>query len=110
MCHLVRDYTAAAAAGDSAALPRDAGGPRVRWAGAVLAALLGGFALAALDAPRPPAPAVQARDPAGAIPYAARSSIVPPAPLDQGMLPVDDGVPTAADMNRARAGDCHHGL
>lgn len=108
MCYLVREQQAHAAEASTPAgqVPQ----PRARWVGAVTAALVGGFAIAALDAPTPPAPTVQAREAAAVFPVAARSSVIPPAPLDRTALPADDGVPSATDMAKARAGDCQHGL
>ncbi|WP_332825987.1 hypothetical protein [Ramlibacter sp.] len=109
MCYLVREQTAGAAE-PSPTPAGQAPHPRARWIGAVTAALVGGFAIAALDAPTPQAPTVQVREAAAAVPVAARSSVIPPAPLDRTALPVDDGVPSATDMAKARAGDCQHGL
>ena len=109
MCYLVREQQAHAAEAP-AVPPSEARHPRARWIGAVTAALVGGFAIAALDAPPPPAPTVQAREAAAVFPVAARTSVIPPAPLDRTAMPVDDGVPGATDMAKARAGDCQHGL
>lgn len=107
MCYLVREPEARAAEASSTPAGQH---PRARWIGAVTAALVGGFAIAALDAPAPPAPTVQAREAIPGVPVAARSSVIPPAPLDRTGLPVDDDVPSATDLAKARAGDCQHGL
>ena len=109
MCYLGRDSQAHAA--EAAPIPPErAPYPRARWIGAVTAALVGGFALASFDAPAPKVPTVQAREAASVLPIATRASVIPPAPLERTGLPVDDGVPSTAEMANARAGDCHHGL
>ncbi|MEJ5989774.1 hypothetical protein WG902_07225 [Ramlibacter sp. PS3R-8] len=108
MCHLVREHPASVAeAGSSTPTRVD---PRARWAGAVTAALIGGLALAALDAPRPPEPSVQVREAASAVPVAARSSVLPTAALERSALPADDGIPSASDTAKASAGGCEHGM
>jgi hypothetical protein len=108
MCYLVREHKAAAA--EPSGTPPGVDRLRARWVGGVTAALIGGFALATLDAPPPAAPTEQAREAAPAVPFAARSSVIPPAPLEQSAMPADDGVPTATEIAKAHAGDCHHGL
>lgn len=104
MCHLVREPKAFAGdSADASVPPRQ--GLRPRWAAAIAAVFLGGVALAAWVAP-PSAPAKDAK-PVAAVPAAA-SFVAPTATdVERGMLPVDDGVPSASVK---AGGDCHHAL
>ena len=108
MCYLVREHSAAAQ--PDAATPPSPDRVRARWAGAVAAALIGGFAIAALEGTAPTPSITETTPAAPVLPVAARSSEMSPAALDKSALPADDGVPTSTDLANARAGDCHHGL
>ena len=107
MCYLVRQP---ATEGELGAVPPTPGSDRVRprWAGAAVATVIGGLALAALVAPSPTQP------PQSAAPLAARTGSVPVEPasaIERTSLPADDGVPTSTpDVARAGIGPCHHGL
>jgi hypothetical protein len=113
MCYLVRNHQARAEEGGSAQVPPSLGRVRPRWTGAVAAALIGGFALAAIVAPsstssptlrdrQASAPAPIESSAAAAVPMAAR--------VETGAPPVDDGVPNNSDVAKAGMGQCHHGL
>ena len=106
MCYLARQHQAPLedeAAGSTTHTPAI----RPRWVGGAIAAVIGGFALAAFLTPAvPPASADQAS--AGPQPVAASS--VPTAPVaERSSLAPDDGVPTT-DVAKAGDGSCHHGL
>lgn len=82
---------------------------RPRWIGAAAATLVGGLALAAFVAPSPSsAPTLDTRDNAATTPVAARSAQSPgEAGTMQRSAPVDDGVPTGGEMQKAGIGHCH---
>lgn len=109
MCYLIREQRAGAAQGGEAALPQNPDSLRPRWAGAVAATLIGGFAVAAMVAP-PSAPP-RAADSAAPAPIAASAVAVPTETTSrQSSSPVDDGVPAAPDTAKAGMGDCSHAL
>jgi hypothetical protein len=110
MCYLVREKQAGAAERGGATLPPSLDRVRPRWIGAVAAALIGGLAVAALVAPPSTSPPLNTKDSAPA-PLASRAVAAPMgAVVEQGSVPVDDGVPSASDVVKAGVGDCHHGL
>lgn len=110
MCYMVRQQQAEAAAGGATA-PSGPQRLQPRWAGAAAALLIGSFALAALVGPTTTAPGVQAREPAAPVPVAVKAAAPAPAVVERSAAPVaDDGVPAAADVQKAGAGYCQHGL
>ena len=109
MCYLVRKEALQADHGVASPAP-GSGSVRPRWAGAAVATLIGGFALAALVAPSPTAPLVPPRQEAAA-PVTTRAANVPAGVTSEKVtLPADDGVPTGPDAVRAGIGPCHHDL
>lgn len=108
MCYLARQHPAPledeAAAGSTTHTPAI----RPRWIGAAVAAVAGGFALAAFLTPAVQQPA--SADQASAGPRPVAENNVPPAPVaERSALSPDDGVPTT-DVAKAGDGSCHHGL
>ena len=107
MCYLARQHQAPledeAAAGSTTHTPAI----RPRWVGGAVAAVIGGFALAAFLTPSvPPASA----DQASAGPQQVVANEVPTTPVaERSSLSPDDGVPTT-DVAKAGDGSCHHGL
>ncbi len=107
MCYLARQHQAPledeAAAGSTTHTPAI----RPRWVGGAVAAVIGGFALAAFLTPSvPPASADQAS--VGPQPVAANEVPTTPVAERSGLAP-DDGVPTT-DVAKAGDGSCHHGM
>jgi hypothetical protein len=112
MCYLVRQLPSELPASDAVAAP-PLPSLRPRWAGAAAATLVGGLALAAaLVSPQAgPERQTPTRATGAPAPVAARSSNLPATGgVEQTSLPMDDGVPTAADKSRAGFGHCHEGL
>jgi hypothetical protein len=111
MCYLVHERQAGSPSGRAVppAFPE-----RLRPRHAAAAVLMaGGLAVAALVTPA--SQTEQARATEAAIPVAvtARSATTPGVPVrpvvEQG-AGLDDGVPGPAEMSKASAGNCHHGL
>ena len=107
MCYLAREHQAPLE-DDAATTSTHTPSVRPRWVGAAVAAMVGGFALAAFLAPSvPPASADQAS--VGPQPVAAAN--VPTAPVaERSPISPDDGVPTSTDVAKAADSSCHHGL
>jgi hypothetical protein len=122
MCYLVRQHHAGAVENGDAPLPPSLDRLRPRWIGAAAAALVAGVAVAALVAPASTSPVLNTKDAAApAVPLASKLETVPTAavsqttaktssPLDQSSTPLDDGVPSPAEMAKAGMGHCEHGL
>jgi hypothetical protein len=109
MCYLVRQQQAEAERGGTT--PPSLERLRPRLIGAVAAALIGGLAVAALVVPSSTPPVLSAQDSTGPAPLASNTAATPSAGFVQhGSAPVDDGVPTASDVVKVGAGNCHHGL
>lgn len=111
MCHLVRNPQAFAGEDAGASVPPRPQGLRPRWAGAIAAVFLGGFALAAWVAPpsatsTPPSPEVKPA--VAAAPVTSFVAMPTAVDVEHGMLPVDDDVPTAGAQSAS--GGCHHAL
>ena len=86
---------------------------RPRWAGATVAMVIGGLAIAAaVLLPPPSAARLEVQERAALAPVTPRATLVPTATpvADQRTLPADDGVPGTPDVAKAGAGPCHHGL
>ena len=113
MCYLVRQLPSELPAGETAA-PPSLPGVRPRWAGAAGLALVAGVALAAaLASPKAGSDRLDSASSGAPAPVATRASQLPATGgIGQTALPMDDGVPTAADSGSGRAafGPCHHGL
>lgn len=111
MCYLIRQQQAEAQRGSTTTLETGPHRLRSRWAGAVAATLVGGLALAALvQPPSTPSP-IKAIESAAPAPVVARTSAVPAAAVvEQVSAPVDDGVPSAADVVKAGGRDCDQGF
>jgi hypothetical protein len=108
MCYLARQHQAPledeSAAGSTTHTP----GIRPRWVGGAIAAVIGGFALAAFLTPGVQQPA--SADQASAGPQQVVANEVPTTPVaERSSLSPDDGVPTT-DVAKAGDGSCHHGL
>lgn len=108
MCYVVRQQ-------QDPAEPSGAGKPastlRPRWIGAAAAAVVAGLALAAVVPPAAAPGLTQQQQAAGAPPVALIRASVPAKPVvEQAATGVDDGVPSAAGMAKAKGGDCHHGM
>lgn len=111
MCELVREQQARAMETGAATQPPGPARLRPVWAAAVVAALVGGVAVAALVAPQPAAPIVEAKQPAAPAPVVSKVMAAPPATvIEQGSTGLDDGVPGYPSGARAGGGDCHHSL
>jgi hypothetical protein len=111
MCYLIREQRAGAVQGGDTAEPQNLDRMRPRWAGAVAAALIGGFAVAAIVAPASVSPLLSAKDSAAPAPLAATAAAVPTeAAFRQGSTSIDDGVPAAPDTAKAGMGHCSHEL
>ena len=108
MCYLARQHQAPledeAAAGSTTHTPAI----RPRWVGGAIAAVIGGFALAAFLTPSVPSASADQASSMGPQPVAAKE--VPAAPAaERSSISPDDGVPTA-DVAKAGDSSCHHGL
>lgn len=111
MCYLVRDKQAGAAEGSGATLPPSLERLRPRLIGAVAAALIGGLAVAAMIVPSTPSATLSVKESGAPAPISARTSAVPITPIvEQGSLPLDDGVPSASDVVKSGLGHCDHAL
>lgn len=111
MCYLYREQQAGAAQRGGTTLPPSLDRLRPRLIGAVAATLIGGLAVAAILAPPSASPVLNAKDSAAPAPLAARAAAVPTtAVVEQGSIPLDDGVPSATDGMRAGMGHCDHAL
>lgn len=106
MCYLARQHQAPLE-DDAATTSTHVPSVRPRWVGAAIAAVMGGFALAAVLAPSvPPASADEAS--VGPQPVAAN---LPAAPVaERSPVSPDDGVPTSTDVAKSADSSCHHGL
>ncbi|MEO8653270.1 MAG: hypothetical protein ABI409_04035 [Ramlibacter sp.] len=110
MCYLYREQQAGAAQPGGATLPPSLDRLRPRLIGAVAAVLLGGLAVAAIVAPPSASPVLNAKDSGAPAPIAAKATALPMTPVvEQGSVPVDDGVP-GDDMAKAGMGHCSHDL
>lgn len=109
MCYRAHQASLSPDLAEGASVP--ASQPRVppRWAGAALAAVIGSVALAALvAAPLPPRSTSEVQPTAAPVTHDA--STLQSAGGTHGSLPVDDGVPTAADVRKAAKGHCDYAL
>jgi len=108
MCTLVREPQAAPERGGAAA---PSASVRPRWAGAAVAMLVGGLAVAALVVPSPQPSEVKASATVPFAPLVSKSDGVPLTPVvEQRSSLMDDGVPAAPDVANAKAGNCSHGM
>lgn len=108
MCTLVREQQAAPERG-GAATP--SASVRPRWAGAAVAMLVGGLAVAALVVPSPQPAEVKASATVPTAPVVSKSEGVPLTPVvEQRSSMMDDGVPGAPEMAKAQVGNCQHGM
>ena len=108
MCYLAREHQAPLE-DEAAATSTHTPSVRPRWVGAAVAAVMGGFALAAFLAPSvPPASADEAAS-VGPQPVAANLPAAPVADRGSPISP-DDGVPTSTDVAKSADSSCHHGL
>ena len=112
MCYLVHERQAAPEPG-RAALPPLSERLHPRWAGAAALLLIGGLAVAALVTPSSQTELARATEAALLTTVVARSTTGPALPatpvVEQG-AGLDDGVPGPAEVSKASAGNCHHGL
>lgn len=110
MCYMVRQQQSEAQHG-GATLPPGMERLRPRWLAAGAAAVLGGLALAAFTPAKAP---TLASEPSAATvaPVADKVGMSPPGQpvVDQRTAGIDDGVPAPAEVSKAQAGHCHHGL
>ncbi|TFZ00780.1 hypothetical protein EZ313_20255 [Ramlibacter henchirensis] len=110
MCYLARQHQAPVDDG-VATRPEHVPAVRPRWVGAgVAAALVAGFAGAALLAPLPDPPA--ATDEASVGPQPIVSTGLGAPPLEAGSVAPDDGVPSVSDESTRAAAqqNCHHAI
>lgn len=109
MCYLVRQHKAEAEHGN-ATQPPGFDRLRPRWAAAVAATLIGGFAVAALVVPSsaPPVSTADERSAPAPIVSLRTESVPAAAGVEQTSMPADDGVP--GDVVKAGLGHCHHSL
>jgi hypothetical protein len=112
MCYLVHERQAGSRT-EGAALPPFPQRLRSRWAGAAALMLVGGLAVAALVTPNSQtelARTTEAAVPAALAARAANTPGVPAKPVVEQGAGLDDGVPGPAEVSKASAGNCHHGL
>jgi hypothetical protein len=109
MCYLARQHQAPVDDG-VAARPEHGPAVRPRWIGAGAAALVAGFATAALLAPLPDPPAPADEASAGVQPVVATG--LGASTLERSSIAPDDGVPSMSDeATKAAAGqNCEHGI
>jgi hypothetical protein len=108
MCYLVHERQAGSQA-EGAALPPFPERLRPRWVGAAALMLAGGLAVAALVTPNSQTELARATEAAVAA-RAANTPGVPAKPVVEQGAGLDDGVPGPAEVSKAWAGNCHHGL
>lgn len=109
MCYMVRQQQPEREVRGSS-LPAGPERVRPRWAGALVAALVGGVALAALMVPNsaPPEASVVAQRGAPLAPVVARASPAPQGTVLEPAAGIDDGVPSSG--MKTAASPCHHGM
>ena len=108
MCTLVREQQAGPERGEGATPPSSV---RPRWAGAAVAMLVGGLAVAALVVPAPQPEEVKASATVRIEPVVSQSEGVPLTPVvEQRASQMDDGVPGAPELANAKLGNCQHGM
>lgn len=114
MCYLIRQRHLEAG-GDAATEEPGSSRLRPRWAAALGAMLIGGLAVAAAvvvpqTAPQRNVTPVAVGPHASSALQSANATVAPAGVVEQTSVPVDDGVPTAYDANRAAMGHCSHDL
>ena len=109
MCNLVREAQGGAERGAPAS-PPGSDGLRPRWIGVAGAALIATVAFAgALGVQPASAPEVSAKRFTDGAPIAAKANFSTGSVVEQ-RTGVDDGVPGATEISKARAGGCEHGM
>ena len=107
MCYLARQHKAPLE-DEAAANTTQTPSVRPRWIGAAVAAVAGGFALAAVLSPS--APRASADEASVGPQQQVVSTSVPVAPVaERSSISPDDGVPTT-DVAKAGDSSCHHGM
>jgi hypothetical protein len=110
MCYLIREHQAGAAERDTSnPLPKHER-LRPRWVGAAAAALIGGFAVAAIVVPQSTSPLLNEKDSAAPAPLSDKSIASTPAIVERGPALVDDGAANGPDVAKAGTGQCDYGL